>query len=330
MPHTPCTAGVEMTQRMSPSELARALADQAESIARDLFPAGRRQGNEWCVGSLAGEPGQSLRISLGGKHRGRWREFSDGSGGDLLDLVSAVRFAGDLRQAIRWARDHVGCNRQTARPVSRLATRKSCTVKVARRLWEESQPAAGTLTDLYLEARRIVCAIPSSIRHHPALEYRHAGRVLGTFPAMLAAVTDPRTGEFQGLHRTYLEPDIDPNPVSKLTVTDDAGNRLAAKLSLGGMAGNGVVLGGLSRRHVVFVGEGIETTARAVSLAGRGGIAAVSAGNMPRLRLPDAARLIYILVDPDPAGRRASRQAAERWHREGRKVYLVDPEEVGA
>ena len=267
---------------------------------------------------------------MAGKHRGRWREFADGSGGDLLDLVAAVRFAGDLRQAIGWARDHVGCRGQPATRVSQPATRKLHTGKIARRLWAESQPAAGTLTDLYLEARRIHCAIPSSIRHHPAVEYWHGGRVLGTFPAMVAAVTDLRTGEFRGLHRTYLQPGIDPNPVGKLALTDDAGNRLEPKLSLGALAGNGIVLGGLSRRHAVFVGEGIETTARAVSLAGRGGIAAVSAGNMPRLQLPDSARLIYILVDPDPAGRTASRQAAQRWHREGRKVYLVDPEEVGA
>ncbi|MBL8660600.1 MAG: toprim domain-containing protein [Rhodospirillales bacterium] len=326
------TDGKLMIERMAPPDLARALADQAESIARDLFPAGWRQGNDWCVGSVAGEPGQSLRISLGGKHRGRWREFSDGSGGDLLDLAAAVLFGGDLRHAIGWARDHVGC---ASPPVTRIkqvepAAPRSWTSKIAHRLWQESQPAAGTLTDLYLEARRIHCAIPPSIRHHPALEYRHGGKVLGTFPAMVAAVTDPRTGEFRGLHRTYLQPGIDPNPVGKLALTDDAGNRLEPKLSLGALAGNGIVLGGLSRRHVVFVGEGIETTARAVSLAGRGGIAAVSAGNMPRLRLPDAARLIYILVDPDPAGRNSSERAAELWTREGRKVFLVDPGEVGA
>jgi hypothetical protein len=76
-----------MTERMTTPDLARVLADQAESLARALFPAGRQQGHHWCVGSLAGEPGQSLRISLAGKHRGRWRDFADGSGGDLLDLV---------------------------------------------------------------------------------------------------------------------------------------------------------------------------------------------------------------------------------------------------
>jgi hypothetical protein len=113
-----------MTERMTTPDLARVLADQAESLARALFPAGRQQGHHWCVGSLASEPGQSLRISLAGKHRGRWRDFADGSGGDLLDLVAAVRFAGDLRQAIRWARDHVGCPRQATTRVSQPATRK--------------------------------------------------------------------------------------------------------------------------------------------------------------------------------------------------------------
>jgi hypothetical protein len=39
-------------------------------------------------------------------------------------LVAAVRFAGDLRQAIRWARDHVGCPKQATTRVSQPATRK--------------------------------------------------------------------------------------------------------------------------------------------------------------------------------------------------------------
>ncbi len=63
-----------------------------------------------------------------------------------------------------------------------------------------------------------------------------------------------------------------------------------------------MLLAGPSRRHAVFVGEGIETTVSAVSLTGRGGIAAVSAVNLPKLRLPPTVRLIYLLVDPDPAG----------------------------
>lgn len=313
---------------MTPAEISQALADQAESLVRALFPAGRLLGREWCIGSIAGEPGQSLRIRFVGQHRGRWREFADGTHGDLLDLISAVHCGGDLRQAIKWARSWLGGEERTPRRISETPTRKFHIGELARRLWNEARPAAGTLTDLYLEARRIHCAIPPSIRHHPAVEYWHAGKMLGKFPAMLAAVTDLRTDEFRGLHRTYLQPDVDANPAGKLALNDDAGNSLKPKLSLGAIAGNGIVLGGLSRRHVVFVGEGIETTARAISLTGRGGIAAVSAGNMARLRLPDSARLIYILVDPDTAGQRGSREAAQRWCREGRKVYLVEPAEV--
>ncbi|MGZ9103374.1 MAG: DUF7146 domain-containing protein, partial [Rhodoplanes sp.] len=269
-------------------------------------------------------------IGLTGKYRGRWREYADGTHGDLLDLIAAVRCGGDLRQAIGWARRWLGGEERSTRRISETPTRKLHTGQLARRLWNESRPAPGTLTDLYLEARRIHCAIPPSIRHHPAVEYWHAGKLLGVFPAMLAVVTDLRAGEFRGLHRTYLQPDIDANPAGKLALNDHAGNSLKPKLSLGVIAGNGIVLGGLSRRHVVFVGEGIETTARAVSLTGRGGIAAVSAGNMARLRLPDSARLVYILVDPETAGERGSREAAQRWCREGRKVYLVDPAEVAA
>jgi hypothetical protein len=68
---------------LSAAEIARALAEQAETVVRGLFPHGRLDGRDWCIGSIAGEPGQSLRIGLAGKYRGRWREYADGTHGDL-------------------------------------------------------------------------------------------------------------------------------------------------------------------------------------------------------------------------------------------------------
>jgi len=67
--------------------LAQRLLASAESLVPEWFPEGKRQGAEWCVGSLAGEPGSSLKINL---HTGRWADFAtQESGGDLISLYAA-------------------------------------------------------------------------------------------------------------------------------------------------------------------------------------------------------------------------------------------------
>ncbi|MBF0562649.1 MAG: hypothetical protein HQL37_11640 [Alphaproteobacteria bacterium] len=52
------------------------------------FPAGKREGHEFCVGSLQGEPGRSLKINL---RTGVWADFAAGQGGsDPVSLAAAM------------------------------------------------------------------------------------------------------------------------------------------------------------------------------------------------------------------------------------------------
>lgn len=62
------------------------------------------------------------------------------------------------------------------------------------------------------------------------------------------------------------------------------------------------------------------------------GWAALSAGGIERLILPDEARDIVIAADHDAngVGERAARKAALRWAAEGRRVRLVIPDRIGA
>jgi len=74
------------------------LRDQAQEVCEHLFPHGRKVGNEFVIGSLAGEAGESLKINLNGK-TGVWKDFASDEGGDnLLELWRAVRGC-DFRQA---------------------------------------------------------------------------------------------------------------------------------------------------------------------------------------------------------------------------------------
>lgn len=67
-------------------QLSQQLAQRAEDFSRFLFPDGKKSGNEWCIGSLQGEKGSSLKIHLKGVKAGVWSDFATGESGDLLDL----------------------------------------------------------------------------------------------------------------------------------------------------------------------------------------------------------------------------------------------------
>lgn len=71
--------------------VGRAALNQIEALLAEWFPAGEKAGHEFCVGSRAGEKGQSLRIRLTGDKAGVWSDFSDGeAGGDLISLYAFV------------------------------------------------------------------------------------------------------------------------------------------------------------------------------------------------------------------------------------------------
>ena len=93
------------------TEISRMLSSRAQSVAEYLLPRGRKEGQEWRVGSVAGEPGQSLGVHLAGHKAGVWAEFNSGEAGDLLDLWQQVRGV-SLSQALTEAREWLGVKRQ--------------------------------------------------------------------------------------------------------------------------------------------------------------------------------------------------------------------------
>jgi len=67
-----------------------ALARLPDVLAR-ILPRGRVVGAQFRVGSLDGEPGDSLAVALTGDRRGAWCDFAAGCrGGDLVSLAAAV------------------------------------------------------------------------------------------------------------------------------------------------------------------------------------------------------------------------------------------------
>ena len=91
--------------RLTVSELSERLWNTVDRVCKHLLPNGKREANEWCVGSIEGESGKSLKVNLAGKRA--WSDFQTGESGDLLDLWVAVRQV-PLHDAIREAKEFLG------------------------------------------------------------------------------------------------------------------------------------------------------------------------------------------------------------------------------
>lgn len=95
---------------MEVAEVKAALAGRALDVCMKLLPRGKREGSEWRVGSLSGEPGQSFGVCLSGAKAGVWSDFASGEGGDnMLELWREVRGL-EFKAALRECKEFLGAN----------------------------------------------------------------------------------------------------------------------------------------------------------------------------------------------------------------------------
>lgn len=87
-------------------KLNQHLLGAGESFLRSLFPLGKIEGHEFCIGSLDGEAGKSLRINL---NTGLWKDFAfpECRGKDLISLYAA-KFGLDQVKAARELQEKFG------------------------------------------------------------------------------------------------------------------------------------------------------------------------------------------------------------------------------
>ena len=136
---------------------------------------------------------------------------------------------------------------------------------------------------------------------------------------MVAAVTIWPDREVVGVHRTFLTA----NGSSKAPIS-------RVRMMLGKCAGGAVRLATVTAELVV--GEGVESSLSVQAATGRPAWAALSAGGIEALVLPDLplALEIVIAADHDEVGLRAAYAAAEKWTQEGRTVRIAVPPQPGA
>jgi DNA primase len=186
--------------------------------------------------------------------------------------------------------------------------------RIALQLFEDAEPAGGTLVETYVRSRGVSLPPAPVLRFSPRCWNRESGRKL---PAMLARVDDI-DGDFLGVHRTWLLPDGS----GKAELEDQ-------KMSLGRVRGGAIRLAPAG--PMLAVAEGIENALSATAVKGIPAWSAVAKGGFKSLQLPAEVREVLIVADHDHngGGEIAARAAGQRWAAEGRHVRLWRSPQVG-
>lgn len=189
-------------------------------------------------------------------------------------------------------------------------------IAYARQLWDKARPAPGTAVERYLRCRGFdLSEIPPTLRYtrlkHPGTKDFH--------DVMLAAVGYDAVPD--AVHRTYLAPGGN----GKARLPDE----FDTKLSLGPVRGKPIRLDGTVDTEAAIgslaIAEGIENALVAVQEFGVPAWSAISAGNLPVLRIPPTVSLVTVMADHDDVGLRNARQAAHTWLDAGLTVRLALP-----
>ncbi|MCA3685563.1 MAG: hypothetical protein IOC02_15825, partial [Methylobacterium sp.] len=186
------------------------LQKRLDTLVLQLYPAARLDSSRhnFCLGSLSGEAGQSLRIARTPQKAGWWKDFSSGEGGDVLSLVNRALGHRDMVETIKWSRQWLGLDgsmsaeeRQRREREADQASRKAAARerderegrrRAAHRYFLEAVPIAGTPAERYLLARDILFSRlgkwPGALRFHPGMRcpVSHQPR-----PCLLAKVDGP-------------------------------------------------------------------------------------------------------------------------------------------
>ena len=106
------------------SVVKQSLLDRLESVLGYLYPSGfaDMKARKFYIGSINGEPGESLSVELSGPKAGLWHDFATADGGDIFDLWKTARGLSSFRETIKDAAEYTGAAINTPR---RTPTRKN-------------------------------------------------------------------------------------------------------------------------------------------------------------------------------------------------------------
>ena len=201
--------------RIDLDEIKRRLTDQLEELAEQLMgPPNRNTArrSEWRWGAK-GSAALVMR-DRGGRQRGAFFTHEGGQGGSPLDLIMHARGC-QIGEGVRWARSFLRIEdgdtpapandavleerarkrRQREQEATEETQRKA---GIARKLWDQAQPLAGTVAERYLVTVR---GIPL-----PALGWPDCIRFHVPSRSLIVTATNAG-GEVRAVQRVFLTPD---------------------------------------------------------------------------------------------------------------------------
>lgn len=306
-------------------ELAQRLGERAEAVCRRYLDAGRRCGNYWQVGDVRNAPGSSMFVRLRASPRapaGRWRDAATGETGDLLDVIRESRRLSSISEALHEARRFLSLPQiELSRALTshRATPSPDALRESARRLFSMSRPITGTLAERYLRNRGVTAFNDTAaLRFHPECRWRgDANAPPEARPAMIAAVTD-LAGRLTGVQRSWLDASGFCETTFGKAPIDPP------RKAMGELYGRAVRFG--APGEVMAVGEGVETVLPLRSaLPSMPMAAALSAGNLAAMRIPNGLRRLCIAQDDDLAGVRAAMTLADRAAERGVEAIILAP-----
>jgi hypothetical protein len=184
----------------------------------------------------------------------------------------------------------------------------------ALRIWDGACDPRSTVVEKYLENRGLelpAAAAGSVIRFHPKCPFANEN-----VPAMVCLVRNATSGEPQAIYRTALTPDG-----QKLAVEG------SARLSLGPIGGGAIKISSAPNFvGRVGVAEGFETALSLQKIPEFGNAdvwCLCSSSNFPKFEPQPEVRELFIAVDQDVAGLRASYAMGQKWRASGARVFFV-------
>jgi Toprim domain len=235
-----------------------------------------------------------------------WNDFHPGGdGGGFIDLYRLAHGRNPDRAEPRKTQASIVAD-EAEKAAEAAAKRESM-----ERVRAELVCPKRTCVERYLRERGIDLAGLDDLFYHKKLWHNPTGR---WWPAMVALVRDA-SGQVVAIHRTWLSYT---DPPTKAPIEP---NRMML------CPADGCAIHLAPAAPKMLIGEGIETTAAAMRLAGLPGWAAMAAGNLAKVVLPDLVREVVIAADNDEAGIKGAIAAAQRFQREGREVWVRAPEE---
>jgi hypothetical protein len=299
----------EVVERFSLDNIADALRATADRWVPALFPQGRRGDDRktWRVASIKGGAPKkqgSCVIQLSGDNAGDWIDWDNPNvlkGGPISTVKEALGLSDreTIPECLKIIEEHGGSSYLHGRAERPTPAKRDRSVDIneAKHTWDRGVDVAGTLAEVYLQARGI--AIGPAVDDLRFNENTTNWTTRRAEPALIALFRYPDSTPTGGIHRIYLKHD---------------GSGHAGKKMLG-PAMDGVVM--LAQPEMsdgtLLVGEGIESTLAAMQLYQRAGWAAASDGSMRKLgdwlrEHPETAQRIkrlLVCADKGEAGERA-------------------------